>query len=573
MDKKAKPLRRREFTRQFFRRNHFSFALGILQGFVMMASNLMISWLLQQLIDVATGAEMRFGFWELTGFAGVTMGLVALAFFLAYHSKPRFLAKAIGQYKDYAFRQLSRKSIAAFSGENTSAYISALSNDANTIETNYLANIFVIIEDVALFFGAVIMMFWYSVPLTLISLAFSLLPVLGSVLAGSRVAEAEKRVSETNESYMSTLKDSLTGFSVVKAFRAEAEMCRLFGENIREVTRAKELRRKALILVQALGMVGGCIAQIGVFVVGAWLALTGRGVSAGVVIAFVQLMNWVVNPIGTVPQYLAEYKAAGALIDKLADSLDQNVREEGTAIPARLSDGIEVKDLTFGYDGEPVLKHVDFHFEAGKRYAIVGASGSGKSTLLNLLMAAHDNYGGEICYDGTELREISSESLYELVSMVQQNVFVFNASIRDNITMFRTFPKEEVDRAIELSGLTALIRERGEHYLCGENGSGLSGGEKQRISIARSLLRKSSVLLVDEATAALDAQTAWQVSNSILQLEGLTRVVVTHALDEGLLRQYDGILTLKNGTVVETGTFPELMDRKGYFYSLFTVSQ
>ena len=216
---------------------------------------------------------------------------------------------------------------------------------------------------------------------------------------------------------------------------------------------------------------------------------------------------------------------------------------------------------------------MNFRFDAGKSYAVVGASGSGKSTLLNLLMASHSGYTGSIRYDDTPLQQISSESLYEMVSCIQQNVFIFNASIRDNITMFSQFPKEEVDRAIELSGLSALVAQRGEDYLCGENGSGLSGGEKQRISIARSLLKQAKVLLVDEATAALDAQTAFQVAGAILDLEGLTRIVVTHSLDENLLKRYDCVLTLKNGRIAETGSFQELMAKKGYFYSLYTVSQ
>ena len=161
----------------------------------------------------------------------------------------------------------------------------------------------------------------------------------------------------------------------------------------------------------------------------------------------------------------------------------------------------------------------------------------------------------------------------KIISVVQQNVFIFNASIRDNITMFASFPKAEVDRAIALSGLSKLIEERGEDYRCGENGSGLSGGERQRISIARSLLKKAQVLLVDEATAALDAQTAYQVSSAILDLPELTSIVVTHSLDEALLKRYDCILTLKNGRIAEAGSFPELMEKKGYFYSLYTVSQ
>jgi ATP-binding cassette subfamily B protein len=159
------------------------------------------------------------------------------------------------------------------------------------------------------------------------------------------------------------------------------------------------------------------------------------------------------------------------------------------------------------------------------------------------------------------------------MSVVQQNVFVFNASIRDNVSMFREFPQEALDEAIRRAHLRELLDARGADYLCGESGKGLSGGEKQRVSIARSLLKKSSVLLVDEATAALDMRTAHQVSSDILDLTGMTRIVVTHSLEEALLRRYDGIFVLKNGTLAESGSFDELMQRKGYFYALFTVAQ
>ena len=574
MTKSATRKRRRGFTRQFYKGNTAAFLFAVLQTVILVGANLMISWLLQVLIDVTTGTASSFTLAQITGLCAVCIGIFAFGMGIAYHTKPKFIAKAIGQYQEFVFQKIARKGISAFAGENTSFYISALSNDANAIETGYLANIFLLIDDILLFFGAFGLMLWYSPLLTAIGVALALLPVAASILAGNRVAEAEKKVSEKNESYMSTLADSLSGFSVVKSFKAEAAMCRLFAERIKEVTVAKTLRRKTAIVVQCMGLVAGVIAQFGVFIAGAALAMNGHAISAGTLIAFVNLMNYVVNPIGSVPQYLAQCKASCALIDKLADALEENVREEGLESKTALTSGITVKDLSFGYDVEkPVLRDVSFTFDAGKSYAIVGASGSGKSTLLNLLMASHPEYTGTIRYDENELRKISSESLYEMVSVVQQNVFIFNASIRDNITMFSDFSKEDVDRAIALSGLSKLIAERGEDYLCGENGCGLSGGEKQRISIARSLLKKSQVLLVDEATAALDAQTAFQVSNAILDLNGLTRIVVTHALDGNLLKRYDCVLALKNGRVTESGSFDELMAQKGYFYSLYTVSQ
>ena len=204
---------------------------------------------------------------------------------------------------------------------------------------------------------------------------------------------------------------------------------------------------------------------------------------------------------------------------------------------------------------------------------MVGSSGSGKSTLLRLLMAADDSYNGSIYYDNIELRTVNPDLVYELVSLVEQNVFVFDSSIRNNITMFRNFPQEQVERAVRLAGLEQLFKAKGDGFLCGENGCNLSGGERQRISIARCLMRQTPVLLVDEATAMLDKETAFQVSNAIINLEGLTRIVVTHTLDEALLRRYDSILVLKNGSIVENGKFDELMEQTGYFYSLYTVSQ
>lgn len=564
----------RPFIRQFYRSNGWHFLLAMIHTVFLTAANIMVSWLIQQIIDLTTGADIGYTLSQLAALTVAALALLVFTFVFAYFSKPRFIARGIAQYKEYVFAQICKKGISAFSGENTSLYISALSNDAVSIETNYLANIFVILNNVFLCVGALALMFCYSPLLTILSVGLSVLPLLASLLTGNLVAKAEKQVSHKNESYITTLKDSLVGFSVMKSFRAEAQMFRLFSEKVQEVSDAKCIRSKMSILVQMLATSAGTIVQFGVFLIGAYLALSGSALSAGTVLVFVQLLNYVIQPVGAIPQALAECKAAKALIEKIANALSENVREEGRINKTELQRQIQIRDLYYSYEPDkPILKDMNITFQAGKSYAIVGASGSGKSTLLNLLMASNPNYSGSIRFDDTELRELCSQSIYEMVSVIQQNVFVFNASIRDNITMFSDFSSEEVDRAIEMSGLRPLILARGEDYLCGENGSGLSGGEKQRISIARSLLKKSQVLLADEATAALDARTAYQVSSAILDLHDLTRIVVTHSLDESLLKRYDCILALKNGSIAEMGNFQELMDRKGYFYSLYTVSK
>lgn len=564
----------RSYTKQFFRGNilHFLFSLcEILLGSI---GSLAVSWLLQKLIDLIGGYDVGLSLLQLTLIAGGLILEIAIANLISYHATPRFITQGISQYKEYVFDRLTRKNISAFAGENTTAYISALTNDIQTIEQGYLRDTLTLLQSLLPFIGAMALMIWYSPLLTLIAVLLSLLPLIASLLAGNRVAQAEKNVSDRNEAYTSALRDSLGGFSVIKAFQAEAQMLRIFQENVRELAKAQCAKHKTQILVQMFASIAGITAQLGVFLFGAYLAVAQKGITPGTILLFVQLMNYVLSPISTIPSCLAERKAAKALVLKIANALDANVRDEIEAEPRPLARGIVVNDLSFGYaPDQPVLKNICCSFALGKKYAIVGASGSGKSTLLHLLMASYTDYEGTICYDETELREISSRNLYAMESIIQQNVFVFNATIQDNITMFRDFPQEQIQEAIRLSGLSALIEEKCADYLCGENGSGLSGGEKQRIAIARSLLKKTQILLVDEATAALDAETAHQVSSAILGLDGVTCIVVTHTLEESLLRQYDGIIALKNGSIAEAGTFDSLIAQKGYFYSLFTISQ
>ena len=564
----------KQLRAQFYRGNRGVFALAVFAALAGGTLNLIVTWLMQQLIDAASGAP---GALPLAALAEITGGFVVLCavlFLLKYASEPRFIARAMRQYKELAFQKLTEKSIAAFRDESTAAYLSALTNDAASVEADYLAQQLTVITKTVTFFGALFMMLWYSPLLTAIAVGVTALPLAASLLTGGRLQAAEKQVSERNRDFTAALSDCLSGFAVVKTFKAEREIFQLFAKSNRALEQEKFSRRRLKVLIGMIGAVTGLVAQLGVFLAGAWLALSGSGLTAGMVILFVNLMNFMIGPVSELPALLAGRRAALGLIGKLADALEKDGSAGGSRMLSRLEHGIELRDVSFGYEeGKDVLHHVSARFEAGRAYAIVGGSGSGKSTLLNLLLAENTGYRGSVLLDGTELRELSPEALYGLMSVIHQNVFVFNASIRDNVSMFREFPQKALDEAIRRAHLRELLDARGADYLCGENGKGLSGGEKQRVSIARSLLKKSSVLLVDEATAALDVQTAHQVSSDILDLTGMTRIVVTHSLEEALLRRYDGIFVLKNGTLAESGSFDELMQRKGYFYALFTVAQ
>ena len=559
---------------QFFYKNIPIFCLAVFAALAAGSLNLILSWIIQQLMDTAAGESGALSFRTLLLISAGFVLLCAGLSLLNYASQPRFLERAMRQYKDFAFKKLIGKSISSFRDESAAGYLSALTNDAASIETNYLAQMLAMITKAVTFIGALLLMCRYSLLMTAIAAGLTVLPLIASLLTGSRLQAVESRVSERNGEFTAALSDCLAGFTVVKNFKAEREIFHLFAQSNKALEHEKFTGRRIKTLVGMIGAVTGIFAQLGVFIAGVYLSMKDGSMTPGAVVLFVNLMNFIISPIAELPGLLACRKAALGLVDKLAAALERSSSREGSETLNKLENGIRLENVSFAYEpGKTVLHGINAEFEAGRAYALVGGSGSGKSTLLNLLMAAETNYSGHIFADGIELSDISTESLYGTMAAIQQNVFVFNASIKDNVSMFRDFPKTEMDEAIARAHLGALIRERGEDYLCGENGSGLSGGEKQRISIARSLLKKASVLLADEVTAALDAQTAHRVSSDILDLQGITRIVVTHTLEESLLRRYDKIFVLRGGRIEEAGSFADLMANKGYFYALFTVAQ
>lgn len=534
--------------------------------------DLAISYLIMGIIDSASGHALA-PLGRLVALFSLVFILSMIFYVIRRFTFSRFMQRAVTQYKEYAFEKLLKKNIASFTKENTSTYLSALTNDLTSIESNYIARLFALFIKSTVFLGALAIMIFTNPLLTLIAIGFSLFPVIASILSSNKLAEKEKIVSKKNEGFMGTVKDFLSGFAVIKTFKAEKNVFKQFEQSNTTLEEAKYNRRMTSEFIITLSTASSFLAQGGTLLASAYLAITRQNITPGMIILFVQLMNYIVNPISKIPPILANRKAAKALIDKLANALKENITDKGIAIPNQLQNAIVIQNLSFSYEeGKNVLNEISLTLEKGKSYAVVGASGSGKTTLLNLLMGSNYQYSGTIEFDGVELRTISSDSLYGLLSLVQQNVFVFNSSIKDNITLFQDFSKEKIDRAVQLSGLSGLIEEKGMNYLCGENGSNLSGGEKQRLSIARALLQETSVLLLDEVTSALDAATSFEITNALLAMKNFTRLIVTHRMEEALLKQYDEIIVLREGKVVGIGTFENLMNSKWYFYALYTVS-
>ncbi|MFP1716835.1 ABC transporter ATP-binding protein [Gardnerella leopoldii] len=562
----------KNYVKLFFKENKLVAFLSMIVFISLSMIYTAISWILQIIFDYMAGK----GSYSLTTILLLVVSFmlaISLIFALKRSSYPRFLEKAMNQYKESVIKKLLQKSYSDFSLANSGTYLSVLTNDCERIQEKYLKKIFDFVQDVLMLVSSLALMIYYSPLLTVIALIISVLPMACSILTASGIATREEQVSKSNESYTALTKDVLNGVSVIKSFKAEQEVINRYQNQSMELEHTKNLREKTMTTVSALGTISSLATQLGVMLVGAWMVNAHVGViTAGMVLAFTNLMNGVLQPIASLPQMLGEMKGAKKLISKMADYMS-NVKEDSGEIIDDSVKNVVLRNVSYAYDADhKVLKNVNLTLQTGKSYAIVGPSGAGKSSLINLLMGYYKDYEGSVKLDNHELSDVSKSSLYDKTTLMQQSVFMFDASILDNITLFKPFPDVEVDRVIHLAGLDDLIAAKGKDYQCGENGSHLSGGEKQRIAIARSLLKRSEILLVDEATSALDNETSANVTQSILNLQGILRLVVTHRLDANSLKQYDEILVMKSGELIERGSFEELMNQKAYFYSLYTVS-
>lgn len=553
-----------------YKGNILNFIVLTLTSLFQAGAMIIISLMLEKIMAIATAKDMDALYTQGVAFL-VLLAAGILVYVLVIFLRPKYQKRALTQYKNNVYGRILDKSIAGFGKHNTSTYISALTNDVKQIEEDYLLSAFGLITNVTLFLSTIVVMLIYSPWLTLAGIVLSLLPFVGAIIVGGKLAFHEKQISDQNASFMHFVKDNLIGFSTVKVFKSEHKIKDLFVKNNDVLESKKASKTKTLALMEMVQTVLSLVSQFGVFFIGAYISIKTGDIAPSVILLFVQLMNYIINPLMEIPTVWSKRRACKPLFAKISEIIkaeaDSNDGERVDYIKE-----ITLSNLGFAYDDKIVLDGVSHRFERNKSYAIVGTSGSGKTTLVNLLLGKHNDYSGTIHYNDAELRDISIDQLFEISSFVEQNVFVFDDSIINNITMYSTIDEDLLNEAINKSGLASLIEEKGAEYRCGENGCNLSGGEKQRISIARALVKKSQLLLLDEATSALDNETSASITNNLLNIDNTTKIMITHRLDEEILSKFDEIIVMKNGNIVEYGTYDELIKNDAVFKSLVELT-
>ena len=494
--------------------------------------------------------------------------------FISFQLRNKLVRKIMSGYKNKVFQSILDRDYREFSKEISGKFISILTENMKKIEQDYLHQYFNISKNLSLMIFSLIAMFIGNWFLTLLVIIVSSIAMLISGFIGKKSAFIQNRVMIAEQTYLAKIKDIIAGFLVIKSFNVKEAIYQDYSyvsENLEEIYFTKG---KFDVLSNVISQLSGMIVFLVAFGGGMYLVFNGY-TSIGSVTAIVQLVNFVVMPVNEVGVGITKFREGQVTLEAFEV---QDVPEFQMGKTKEYFDEvITFSNVDFSYPNTEgrIFNHLSLKIQKGEKIAIVGRSGSGKSTLLNLLLRFYEVTSGHILIDNQDLQDISIESLYNLMTVVQQDVYIFDDTLKANITLNQSFTEYDIKQAVQQSGLESYVLENelGLQVLCGENGSNLSGGQKQRLSIARALIRKTPILLLDEATSSLDNQVTTEIENSILKIQDLTALVVTHKLNELILKKYDRILFMKDGSIVEDGSFDELMDRKGEFYKMFKFSE
>lgn len=469
------------------------------------------------------------------------------------------------------FTKILNKDMKDFSLDNSGKYISILYNDIKIIEDSLLNNIFLVISSFISFIISLLFLFSISPSIVIFIVIFGILGfVIPNALSKKLIVE-KNNYSHNLEEITSVTKDLFSGFEVIKGFNIGSKINTIFKNSSNTVESTKKKCSILESIIKGFSLSFSVTVYLGVLILGGYLMYKGE-ISVGTAIIIIQLSTHIVGPVKTSISLINQIKSVSLIADKIDEILYDSCEDiEEISLP-KFENSIEVKNLDFSYTNDrKALNNINLTFEKNKKYAIVGESGCGKSTLIKLLMRYYKDYNGDILIDNKDIHKIFSNDLYKNMSMIQQNVFMFDDSIKENIKLFANYSDEEVLSICDRSGLSNLISRLpdGINSLVGENGNKLSGGEKQRIAIARSLINNTKILILDESTSALDNETAYNLESSLLSINDLTLIVVTHKLIKNILLNYDEIIVMKDGMVIEKGSFDYLISLKGYFYSLY----
>lgn len=558
----------------YMKQNKVLLLFTILTSIIASLGYVFMAVLLQKLLDIAVEKNMQ-QFIPMVLFSIFYFVMLGIFLYLQSLLSKRITCKIIKQIRTDVFKGIVSQSMGDFGKRNTADYLSIITNDVKMIEDNFLLPLFEVVQYTVIFISSFVLMIYFDVIVTIVVFVAITLMFLVPSLLGKELEKRQNTLSSQLADFTTKLKDILSGFEIIKSYLMKQYVIQKFDKENSDTIHTKYSVDKLFALNEGLSSFLALMVQIVVLFLSAYFIITER-ITVGTLLGMVQVSSNLANPLIMIFTNIPKIKSIQPIIKKLTVLSKYKLNEVPKMQSATFNSVVSINDLSFAYEKQNrVLDKINLHIEKGKKYVIVGKSGCGKTTLVKLLAGYYTKYSGKILYDNTDLNMMNENDIVQLSSIIHQNIYMFNESVYDNICLHEDYSKESIDKAVKASGLNDVIEKlpEGLLYEAGENGSNLSGGQKQRIAVARALIRNKPILILDEGTSAIDMQTAYDIENHLLKIEGLTIITITHNLKKELLELYDNIIYMENGEIIERGTFEELTSVPSRFLKYLTIKK
>ena len=533
--------------------------------------------IVDEVLPMSVAGEIAKGMAMLTGVVILLLGthflshaLGALRGYLTRRSGDRIVLNL----RNDVYKKAQHLPMKFYDKTSTGSVINRISGDTATIQAFVLKITQECIVQFILMIGIILIMLIMNPKLTLLSLIPVPLVVIGSRIFSKKIAPFYHKIWRRWAKVTSVMTDTVPCIRVVKAFAGEDRAVDRFEKQNAEWYKVDMAAKITMVFPHIISFAVTCGSLL-IWAVGGRWALLGD-VSAGLLVSFISYASMFYGPVNFFAALSDSYQSALASTERILDILDAETEQNrDDAIKVDRLDGkIEFKNVNFSFDKtKKTLSNVSLTIEAGDIVGIVGTTGSGKSTLINLLLRFYDNYEGEILVDGHNIKDLDINSYRSCIGYVQQEPMMFSDTIFNNIAYgIPNASVEQVIHAAEVANAHEFITKQPDCYdsMLGERGVGLSGGEKQRLSIARAVLKNPSILVFDEATAAVDSETENQIQEAIERLiSGRTTLMIAHRLST--LRKANKIVVVDEGKIIEFGSHDELMALKGKYYRLIEI--
>jgi len=456
--------------------------------------------------------------------------------------------KSTSSLKHYYITRVFGKNLAEFQKENNAKYLSAITNDFNTLETNLIGGVFTVANCLAKFLVGIWLLSTVDWRMILLAFVIIIANIAISAIITKPSNKAYKERSDMFDGYTSYIKEILSAFHIVKNYGLQDKVNDDYAKKSEDIQHKWYLIERMLTFVFATQNFLTSISIYGVVAGVGYMVIAGK-ITAGGLLLVVEGISRMMFPLFDLSEAMPKIFTTRKLMDKIEETLENKDSYVETVGLQQFTDGIKFKDVCFKYeDGEELtLDNVNLEIKKNGKYLIVGPSGGGKSTLLKLFRKYYSPTSGTITIDGHNLRDVKREQYYKLIANIEQQVFIFEDTVRNNITLYKDYSEEEIGAAIEAAGLTDFVKglPKGLDTVIYDNGKNISGGERSRIVIARALLSKANILLMDEAFASLDMERAKEIEKTILGLKDMTVINVSHVIFKDTRHMYDKVLTVK----------------------------